>query len=135
MNGRSWSELHAELVAGFGSHPWERDSDTVRRAFELHPVATRRSAALVLERFRAGKVRDPWRILALRVDGPAPSSSADEGPELATIERRLSSWIVAEGVHYERDDFRDELEQRLAGVVDEGIRARLEARWSELRQA
>ena len=134
LEGRSWADFRSELVGAFEAHPWERDSETVRAAFELHPVATRRSAGRVLERHRAGRVRDPWRILALEVAGPAPSSSPSEAPELETIERRLRSWVAAEGRHYERVDFLEELEQRLSGVVDVDVRARLLEHWAGLHE-
>lgn len=138
VQGRTWPDLRSELVEAFGAFPWRRDEQAIRGAFERFPVAVRRSAGMVVERHRLGKVRDGWRILALEVAGPASSSSTsagapDETPEVELLARRLQRWVDHEGRHYPQPDFLEELERKTAGVVDPSLAARLLERWHALQ--
>lgn len=131
----AWSDLRDEAIAAFKGFPPASDEAALVDAFERSPAATRHAFERILDRYRTGQVRAPWRIWALECRQHRGDIVVSLGPDREKSAARAETWMRVCGL---MSDVWDEVDDELFGERGylrswPDMRPRFEALWTEFR--
>lgn len=96
-----WSTFRDRAVEAFGCFAPVKDESDLLEAFQRQPVAVAAALDKVIDRFKAGKVRAPWRVWVLEVTSKG-DVSVQVGPSRDMRVARARIWIDNAGCYCDR---------------------------------
>lgn len=141
MSEYLWTETRLRAIELFRDGPSAVIEQRVLDVFRDHPSLVAEGIEHIGRRFEAGKIRNPWVILAKHVEEavrPLEDVHATDERDRVKAVARAEQWIRATGQHFDREE---EVLEELFGEFgrlktwreDEPLKVRMLALWGEVR--
>lgn len=95
-----YSDLQQQAIDAWGFPSGTTDERTILEAWSQHPTAVARAFQHVLERHKAGKVRQPWRVWAMECSSAQTASVSVPAHDRGRDIDRVLGWIGRAGCYW-----------------------------------